>query len=81
MVSKSDLILSCFVLLIKVTSVIDALDTQTSSNLHFNLFHKLHFLDPPKSTLNKVDEQWFEQRLDHFNAQVVGTWSQRYFSR
>ena len=26
-------------------------------------------------------QKWFEQRLDHFNAQNTQKWKQRYFSR
>ena len=47
------------------------------------LVHSLHRLD--KRSLGKIDvsgeTEWFEQRLDHFNAQNTKTWRQRYFSR
>ena len=30
---------------------------------------------------HRVENQWFEQRLDHFDAQNTQKWMQRYFSR
>ena len=46
------------------------------------LIHNLHYLDPPgKVYLAQTKDEWFEQRLDHFNAQNTKTWRQRYFSR
>ena len=47
------------------------------------LFNRLHHLDPPLnySTNTFAEDQWFEQRLDHFNAFNTNVWMQRYFSR
>ena len=46
------------------------------------LFTRLHYLTPPSySAEASADEQWFEQRLDHFNALDTNVWWQRYFSR
>ena len=46
------------------------------------LHHNLHYLDPPgEVNLTLTKDEWFEQRLDHFNAQNTKTWKQRYFSR
>ena len=44
--------------------------------------NNLHYLDPPgEFNLTISKDEWFEQRLDHFNAQNTKTWKQRYFSR
>ena len=48
------------------------------------LVHHLRYLDispPGEHALGFSEDQWFEQRLDHFNAQNTKTWKQRYFSR
>ena len=46
------------------------------------LIHNLHYLDPPgELNLTQTKDEWFEQRLDHFNAQNTKKWKQRYFSR
>ena len=81
--SRKDFIILSIIFVVYVSSMATTINATTFSNLQFNLFHKLHFLDPPKSTLNNSDvsDQWFEQRLDHFNPQVIDTWPQRYFSR
>ena len=44
---------------------------------------RLHHLDPPNHSVKRLaaEDQWFEQRLDHFNALNPTTWQQRYFSR
>ena len=43
---------------------------------------RLHHLDPPNHSVKRLaaEDQWFEQRLDHFNALNPTTWQQRYFS-
>ena len=47
------------------------------------LFHRLHHFDPPKYSddVKPAEDQWFEQRLDHFNALNTKTWQQRYYTR
>ena len=46
------------------------------------LFTRLHYLPPPEySTKAPAEDQWFEQRLDHFNALNTDVWMQRYVSR
>ena len=41
-----------------------------------------HVLDPPIiGQSHSVGSKWFEQRLDHFDAQNTQKWMQRYFSR
>ena len=41
-----------------------------------------HVLAPPMNgSSRKVDNQWFEQRLDHFDGQNTQKWDQRYFCR
>ena len=47
------------------------------------LLHNLHYLEPPETgnDYSLTKDEWFEQRLDHFNAQNTRTWKQRYFSR
>ena len=43
---------------------------------------RFHVLAPPMNGSSlKVDDQWFEQRLDHFDGQNTQKWEQRYFSR
>ena len=43
---------------------------------------RLHVLDPPVNSSQKLaDDEWFEQRLDHFDALNGQKWAQRYFSR
>ena len=81
--SKTDSTLLYVVFVVYVSSMATTIKASTSSKLQFNLFHKLHFLDPAKSALNDsdVNEQWFEQRLDHYNPQIIDIWPQRYFSR
>ena len=37
--------------------------------------------NPNYSTKTSADDQWFEQRLDHFNALNTDVWLQRYVSR
>jgi len=37
-------------------------------------------LDPPVKDSQKVADEWFEQRLDHFDSQNTERWMQRYFS-
>ena len=43
----------------------------------------LHHLEPPEKPQGSgiTKDEWFEQRLDHFNAQNTRTWKQRFFSR
>ena len=47
------------------------------------LLNRLHHLDPPNHSrsLTLAPDEWFEQRLDHFNALNTNVWQQRYFSR
>lgn len=46
--------------------------------LHGRLQHGM--LPPPRaSQLIEIPEQWFSQRLDHFDPQNTMTWQQRYF--
>ena len=46
------------------------------------LSSRLHVLDPPVDPTDKAaDNEFFEQRLDHFDAQNNQKWMQRYFSR
>ena len=74
---------SCVILLFNIIYLFDISSSTASLSLQINRLNKLHFLDPPDSESNHklVNEEWFEQRLDHFNPQVVDTWPQRYFSR
>ena len=46
-------------------------------------FFRLHHLDPPNYLGSRpaAEDQWFEQRLDHFNPLNPATYQQRYFSR
>ena len=57
----------------------------SSKNLYSigrGLFTRLHLLDPHKFSANANDlDEWFEQRLDHFNALETGVWAQRYLLR
>ena len=46
------------------------------------LLNNLHYLEPSvEPHIGLTEDEWFEQRLDHFNAQNTRTWKQRYFSR
>ena len=51
--------------------------------LRRGLFHRLRHLEPPNRFPNpkSSEDQWFQQRLDHFNPMNTKTWQQRYFSR
>ena len=62
---------------------IDAIQSSTQNKHAIAPFFRLHHLDPPISFRRRpaADDQWFEQRLDHFNALNPTTWQQRYFSR
>ena len=42
-------------------------------------FHVLH--PPIIGRSRSIGNKWFEQRLDHFDAQNTQKWMQRYFSR
>ena len=51
-------------------------------NINRGVNHNLHYLDPPgEHNLTLSIDEWFDQRLDHFNAQNTKTWKQRYFSK
>lgn len=75
----------CFLLLVVTLVVAANASNQGDQHLRLRggLFHRLHHLDPPKYSDNvkPVEDQWFEQRLDHFNALNTQTWQQRYFSK
>ena len=47
------------------------------------LLNNLHHLEPPVRPENVTlpEAEWFDQRLDHFNAQDKTLWRQRYFSK
>ena len=46
------------------------------------LSNRLHVLDPPVDpSLKSAANEFFEQRLDHFDALNNQKWMQRYFSR
>ena len=46
------------------------------------LSNRLHVLDPPVDPSHKsAENEFFEQRLDHFDALNNQKWMQRYFSR
>ena len=81
--SRKYFLLLSIIFVVYVNSMTTTINASTFSKLPFDLLHKLRFLDPPKSALNNSDvsDKWFEQRLDHFNPQVIDTWPQRYFSR
>ena len=70
-------------LLILAVSVSSAFDDDQVHYLRRGLFYRLHHLDPPKrlKAIKSGEDQWFEQRLDHFNPMNVNSWQQRYFSR
>jgi len=44
--------------------------------------HRLRHIEPPNRIwgAKSSQDQWFEQRLDHFNPMNINTWQQRYFS-
>ena len=69
-------------LLVLVVGSSTAFDDEHS---HFRrgLLHRLRHLEPPNRMwgTKSSQDQWFEQRLDHFNPMNVNTWQQRYFSR
>ena len=46
-------------------------------------FLKFHALDPPVNDTNRVmaEDQYFTQRLDHFDAQNTDNWQQRYLMK
>jgi len=61
---------------------IDALKPNAPKGITIAPFFRLHHLDPPSYSGDRpsAEDQWFEQRLDHFNALNPTTWQQRYFS-
>ena len=72
------------ILMILVLGLVSALENSSPHFLGRGLFHRLHHLDPPPSHSGKTrvaNDQWFDQRLDHFNALDTRKWQQRYFSR
>ena len=73
---------SVFLLLLVVASS-TAFEDEHSHFLRRGLLHRLRLLEPPNRTWGSRSshDQWFEQRLDHFNPMNVKTWQQRYFSR
>ena len=75
--------LKFLILPILAVSVSTAFDDDHAHLFRRGLFHRLHHLDPPKQFkgIKSAKDQWFEQRLDHFNPMNVNSWQQRYFSR
>ena len=54
----------------------------TKKGIGRGLVHNLHYLDPPGGfDVSVSKDEWFTQRLDHFNAQNTKVWKQRYFAR
>ena len=71
-----------FLLLLVVASS-TTFEDEHSHFLRRGLLNRLRHLEPPNRTSGSKSsqDQWFEQRLDHFNPMNVKTWQQRYFSR
>ena len=71
-----------FILSLSLFSI-DASKPNAQKGIAIAPFFRLHHLDPPTYSGNRpsAEDQWFEQRLDHFNALNPTTWQQRYFSR
>ena len=70
-----------FVFIILVAAVSSAFNDEHFHALRRGLFHRLRHLEPTRPSLISSEDQWFEQRLDHFDPTNVNTWQQRYFSR
>ena len=70
-----------FALVFLVVSVSSSFDEEHFYALRRGLFHRLRHLEPTRPSLISSEDQWFEQRLDHFDPTNVNTWQQRYFSR
>jgi len=70
-----------FLLLLVVASS-TTFEDEHSHFLRRGLLNRLRHLEPPNRTSGSksYQDQWFEQRLDHFNPMNVKTWQQRYFS-
>ena len=73
----------CILILFVSFFSIDALKPNAPKGITIAPFFRLHHLDPPSYSGDRpsAEDQWFEQRLDHFNALNPTTWQQRYFSR
>ena len=68
----------------KVLFVIFIITAQSEgAKRKFRRGFNLHHLEPPEKPQGSgiTKDEWFEQRLDHFNAQNTRTWKQRFFSR
>merc|ERR1712226_494502 len=61
-------------------SAISANKSNNNGPLPLANFFRLRHLDPPSSGRLPADNQWFTNRLDHFDALNPTTWEQRYFS-
>ena len=70
-------------LLVLVAASSTAFDDEHSHYFRRGLLHRLRHIEPPNRIwgTKSSQDQWFEQRLDHFNPMNVKTWQQRYFSR
>ena len=70
-------------LLVLVAASSTAFDDEHSHFFRRGLLHRLRHIEPPNRIwgTKSSQDQWFEQRLDHFNPMNVNTWQQRYFSR
>ena len=73
----------CLVFLITTLAIANASDHDIPNLLTGGFSRRLHHLDPPnhKYDSKSARDQWFEQRLDHFNGLNTKTWQQRYFTK
>ena len=83
--SRCEMDVSTSLKVFKIIILISILSNQSEGaerKFRRGLLNNLHYLEPlEKPHIGLTEDEWFEQRLDHFNAQNTRTWKQRYFSR
>ena len=83
--SRCEMDVSTSLKIFKIIFLISILSNQLEGaerKFRRGLLNNLHYLEPlERPHIGLTEDEWFEQRLDHFNAQNTRTWKQRYFSR
>ena len=78
--------ISALIDIFKILALISFLSSQSEGavrNFRRGLLNNLHYFNPPKNPGNVTlpEAEWFDQRLDHFNAQDTTIWRQRYYPK
>lgn len=67
---------------LSIITLVALAEALAAGRINRGVNHNLHYLDPPgEHNLTLSIDEWFDQRLDHFNAQNTKMWKQRYFSK